>query len=337
MTVGAPQLVPLCSGSCCGHASANSGCDSCRQCRSTRRALRVAWPGATPWRAGGCGHERVGVSLSSGSVFALRSDSERGWGYWWRKRAWRTQAYARSDVRTASLDGFDSGPTYSNFGYYMAGEIGRKLSGKISLETACALAIWRHLGADRPRATRVLAAEAWADAEAGEEVLYHPVFPGYGGSIAVPNGLLEPNWYDTYTIPQELAPSGWAMAAADYARFLTAFAEPANPLFANQGTQAEMLRAISAAGGGAFARGFGLVSEAGHDYVWHNGGFPGSSSFGFLRDDGLVVVFIANRNTSYNQFGGGWATQFAQVIDNAVTTPGPEHDLWSAVDLNGAS
>ena len=227
--------------------------------------------------------------------------------------------------------------TYSNFGYYLAGEIGRKLSGKISLQTACGAAIWERIGAERPRATNVFAADAWVDAETGHEVLYHPVFPGYGGSIAKANGLLEPNWYDTYAIPQELAPSGWAMAAADYARFLTAFAEPTNPLFEGQGTQAEMLHAISAAGGGAFARGFGLVSEAGHAYVWHNGGFPGSSSFGFLKDDGLVVVFIANRNTSYNQFGGGWATQFAQVIDNAVTTPGPEHDLWSAVDLDGAS
>jgi len=217
--------------------------------------------------------------------------------------------------------------SYSNLGFNILGQIIDELhpaqdyAGYVTYNIYAPLGIWR---------ARLGGSLRWEIPP--EEVLYHPYNPSIANSPVNASQPLVPQQYGGENIPIRDAQGGWVMAAADYAKILSAFDVPNNPIL--DATETANMWTL-APGTNATLRGWTLGSATDENgqavaLYGHNGRLDGSRSLIVRRADGLSFVWFCNGDKVRTSVGthGGELSDLA----NAVTT-WPNHDLFPSLGL----
>ncbi|MGK0201816.1 MAG: CubicO group peptidase (beta-lactamase class C family) [Planctomycetota bacterium] len=219
------------------------------------------------------------------------------------------------------------GSAYCNLGFNILGQIIEELNPGLSYEQYVNYNIFAPLGIWRGRLGGSLKSQI-----PPEEVFYHPYNPSIRKS---PVNALEPlvsQQYGGENIPIRDAQGGWVMAAADYAKILSAFDLPSNPIL-NQ-TQTNSMWTLAPGTSGTL-RGWSLGSATDQNgqpiaLRGHNGRLDGSRSLIVRRDDGLSFVWFCNGDKMRTSVG----THGRQLSDLANTVAvWPNHDLFPSLGL----
>ena len=236
-----------------------------------------------------------------------------------------TYDYVTQNIFLDYYPGQDSG--YSNLGFNIAGQVIEQLNAPFSYEQYVSYNILAPLGISRGRLGGSFKSEIPAD-----EVFYHPYDPSIRNSPVSAAQPLVSEQYGGEHIANRDAQGGWVMAAADYAKILSAFDLPANPILPQ--AQVDAMWTL-VPGTDATLRGWslGTATDANGQSIalrGHNGRLAGSRSLIVRRDDGLSFVFFTNGDKTRLSVGthGGQLSDLA----NTVTT-WPNHDLFPSLGL----
>jgi len=219
------------------------------------------------------------------------------------------------------------GGAYSNLGFNILGQIIENLNPGFSYQQYVTYNIFAPLGITRGRLGGSFKSQIPAS-----EVFYHPYNPSIRKSPVNAIQPLVPQQYGGENIPIRDAQGGWVMAAADYAKILSAFDLPTNPILNPAQTNAMW---TLAPGTNATLRGWTLGSATDPNgqsipIRGHNGRLDGCRSLIVRRDDGLSFVWLLNGDKARTSVGlhGGELSDLANTV--AIW---PNHDLFPSLGL----
>jgi CubicO group peptidase (beta-lactamase class C family) len=217
----------------------------------------------------------------------------------------------------------------SNFGYFLAGELVKKLRGKFSLESSIASRLSGPLQISRLRSGR-----SRIEDQPKDEARYH--FREYldwtlKRSVMEPARPIVPREYGDLNVENLTFGGGMSGAAPDIARVLAALSlQPYTPL--GRPVVDTMLQIASSEGGGHGFDGVDKTSIAGHE-GFYKGGTLGSAQAGvwFTKDDLSHVILWNGRHTGrtllHDPKNDTWY-RFWDELSNIARA----HD-WGAKDL----
>jgi len=192
---------------------------------------------------------------------------------------------------------------YSNYGYCLLGLIIEEITGRDYSEWV-AENVFQPIGVGRPRRGHTAIHE-----RAPGEVRYYGV----------------PGDDDQYVMNVENMDShgGWIMAAADYARFLSAVFDDFHdsPLLSRQSIQ-NMVR-VNQATSEYYGRGWAVTEENGRTIYGHQGSLSGTTTSGRWAAPGIVSVAFINTRKNMADF---------ELDDPTVL---PAHDLFESMGILG--
>jgi CubicO group peptidase (beta-lactamase class C family) len=224
-------------------------------------------------------------------------------------------------IRTTANDKLD------DFGYFLAGQIVRRLRNKSTVEVALVDRLLDPLGIKRLRVARSLLAHQKPD-----EARYHPRDLGMVRSIMSNNQPIVPRGYGDEHFETREGSGGLSGAAVDVARILAAMnAKPYSPL----GRPAVESLLAHAATPGRLGHGFDWIETVGGKRRGPKGGLLQTSQSGiWFEEDGLCSVVVWNGlHTGKNLWdgdpgdGAGWYPRFDTVLNAAAGIN------WGATDL----
>ena len=223
-------------------------------------------------------------------------------------------------IRTAPNDRLD------DFGYFLAGEIVRRLRNKSTVESALADRLLKPLQITRLRIARSLLAH-----QKPGEARYHPRNLGMGQSVMSNNRPLVPVGYGDEHYEVTAGSGGLSGAVVDVARILAAMnARPYTPL-GRLPVESLLSEAVSAGAGHGFDE---LKGVTGKRRGQKGGLFQTSQSGIWFEENGLSSVVVWNglhtgNDTSHDGNGDdfGWYPRFDQVLDAAAKVN------WGTTDL----
>ncbi|MCA8942920.1 MAG: serine hydrolase [Planctomycetes bacterium] len=215
---------------------------------------------------------------------------------------------------------------YSNFGYSLLGQIIEDRNPGVDYETYMRRNVFMPLGITRPTCTD----GTWGDLKP-DEMIYHPYSPWFANNVMDPLLPKVAGQYGGFNLENMDSHGGWVMSAPDFAKVLSAFDLPTNPILdptetANMWTVAPgystlmpgwFLRNVDDGNGGTVAM------------YNHNGRLIGSTNVIARRADGFSFVFFCNGDKQ--NLGTNQAEELSDIA-NTVTV-WPNHDLFPSVNL----
>jgi CubicO group peptidase (beta-lactamase class C family) len=216
--------------------------------------------------------------------------------------------------------------TLTDFGYFLAGQIVRRLRNKSTVEAALADRLLKPLQITRLRVARSLLAHQKPD-----EARYHPRNLGMGQSVMSNNRPLVPVGYGNEHYEATTGSGGLSGAVVDVARILAAMnARPYTPL-GRLAVESLLQEAVGSGKGHGFDD---LNGAAGNRSGAKGGLFQTSQAGIWFQENGLSTVVVWNGQHTHNDTrydGGsedvGWYPRFDNVLNAAAGVS------WGTTDL----